>query len=56
MGYNSDRHNRHSIRLCGYDYANVGAYFVTVCLNWRIPKILRGGQIDLQQKGQTRRL
>jgi len=55
MGYNPDRHNRHSIRLRGYDYATVGAYFVTVCLNRRIPKIWRNAQIDFQQKGQTRR-
>jgi REP element-mobilizing transposase RayT len=26
-----DRHNRRSIRLDGYDYAQPGAYFVTVC-------------------------
>jgi len=38
MGYNPARHNRHFIRLRGYDYATIGAYFVTICLNWRIPK------------------
>jgi REP element-mobilizing transposase RayT len=38
MKYNPDLHNRHSIRLQGYDYANAGAYFVTVCLNQRIPE------------------
>ena len=26
-----DGHNRHSIRLSGYDYAQPGAYFVTLC-------------------------
>jgi putative transposase len=26
-----DKHNRRSIRLKGYDYAEPGAYFVTVC-------------------------
>jgi hypothetical protein len=31
MGYNSDLHNRHSIRLQGYDYSGAGAYFVTIC-------------------------
>jgi len=36
MKYNPERHNRHSIRLHGYDYATVGAYFVTICLNQRI--------------------
>ena len=39
MKYNPNRHNRHFIRLRGYDYANIGAYFVTICLNWRIPKM-----------------
>jgi putative transposase len=27
----SERHNRRSIRLQGYDYSSAGAYFVTVC-------------------------
>jgi REP element-mobilizing transposase RayT len=30
-GYNPDLHHRHSIRLQGYDYSKIGAYFVTVC-------------------------
>ena len=34
-------HNRHSIRLRNFDYANAGAYFVTICLNQRIPKLWR---------------
>ena len=50
MGYNPDRHDRHSIRLPGYDYA-AGAYFVTICLNQRIPKIQ-----TLVAKGQPRRV
>lgn len=29
---NSGKHNRHSIRLEGYDYSRVGLYFVTLCL------------------------
>ena len=29
--YNSEKHNRRSIRLKGYDYAQSGAYFVTIC-------------------------
>jgi REP element-mobilizing transposase RayT len=29
--YDPDRHHRRSIRLKGYDYAQAGAYFVTVC-------------------------
>jgi len=34
--YNPEQHNRHSIRLRGYDYAGMGAYFVTICLNGRV--------------------
>ena len=31
MTYNPEIHHRRSIRLPGYDYAQSGAYFVTVC-------------------------
>lgn len=31
MKYNPDKHHRHSIRLKGYDYAQPGAYFITIC-------------------------
>jgi putative transposase len=31
MRFDSDRHHRRSVRLKGYDYAEPGAYFVTVC-------------------------
>jgi len=31
------RHHRRSIRLQGYDYRQVGAYFVTVCTHGREP-------------------
>ncbi|MFQ5474188.1 MAG: hypothetical protein ACE5FA_15060, partial [Dehalococcoidia bacterium] len=31
MRYNPDIHHRRSIRLRDYDYAQAGAYFVTVC-------------------------
>jgi len=31
MTFNPDIHNRHSIRLKNFDYAQAGAYFVTVC-------------------------
>ena len=30
MKYDPSKHRRHSIRLKGYDYAQVGAYFVTI--------------------------
>jgi putative transposase len=29
--YDSNKHNRRSIRLRGYDYRRYGAYFVTIC-------------------------
>ena len=33
--YNPDKHHRRTIRLCGYDYAQEGLYFVTVCCQGR---------------------
>jgi len=33
--HDSDKHNRHSLRLQEYDYTREGAYFVTVCLKDR---------------------
>ncbi len=33
----SPRRNRHSIRLSGYDYAQPGIYFVTICVHNRCP-------------------
>lgn len=35
MPYDSERHHRRSIRLRGYDYAQAGAYFVTMCTDRR---------------------
>jgi putative transposase len=35
MTYNPDKHHRRSIRLKGYDYAQPGAYFVTICVRER---------------------
>jgi REP element-mobilizing transposase RayT len=31
MPYNPLLHNRHSIRLQGYDYSSEGVYFLTIC-------------------------
>lgn len=31
MKYNPDIHHRQSIRLKGYNYRNMGAYFITIC-------------------------
>ncbi len=35
MAYDSERHHRRSIRLRGYDYAQAGAYFVTLVTHGR---------------------
>ena len=37
MGYDPEKHHRRSIRLKGYDYSSLGAYFVTICLQGREP-------------------
>ena len=31
MSFDPERHHRRSVRLPGYDYAQPGAYFVTIC-------------------------
>jgi len=31
MSFDPEKHHRRSVRLKGYDYAQVGAYFVTIC-------------------------
>jgi len=31
MNHDLNKHHRRSIRLKGYDYAQPGAYFVTIC-------------------------
>ena len=31
MKYNPEKHHRRSVRLKGYDYSQVGAYFITIC-------------------------
>ena len=36
MSQDTKRHRRRSVRLPGYDYAQAGAYFVTVCSHDRI--------------------
>jgi hypothetical protein len=35
MTYDPEKHHRRSIHLKGYDYAQPGAYFVTVCVRER---------------------
>ena len=36
MRYDPERHHRRSIRLKGYDYSREGAYFVTICTQYRL--------------------
>ena len=36
MAYNSETHRRRSLRLKGYDYTHVGAYFVTIVTQKRL--------------------
>ena len=36
MPYDPEFHHRRSIRLVGRDYADVGAYFVTICVQDRL--------------------
>jgi REP element-mobilizing transposase RayT len=42
--YDPTKHHRHSIRLAGYDYAQAGVYFVTICTQNR--ECLLGDVID----------
>ena len=35
MRYDPQRHHRRSVRLRQYDYAQAGAYFVTICVQGR---------------------
>ncbi|HWQ11244.1 MAG TPA: transposase [Roseiflexaceae bacterium] len=53
MPYDPNRHRRRSIRLRGYDYAQAGAYFVTICTNVRAPwfGMVSGGAVQLSAPG-----
>ncbi len=35
MKYDPSKHHRRTIRLPGYDYSQVGAYFITICVHNR---------------------
>ena len=53
MHYDPERHHRRSIRLKGYDYAHVGAYFVTICV-WQRECLfgdVAGGVVALSAAG-----
>lgn len=48
MNYNSERHNRKSIRLIGYDFSSKGLYYLTICVQNRL--CLFGNVVDNQLK------
>lgn len=54
MKYDSDKHHRRSIRLKGYDYAQSGAYFITLC-TWQRPSSfgeIMNGEMQLNTYGE----
>ncbi|MBP7798019.1 MAG: hypothetical protein KA072_05265 [Thermoanaerobaculaceae bacterium] len=55
MRYDPERHRRRSIRLKGYDYAQAGIYFVTVCTHQRacLFGTISDGQMRLNAVGQV---
>jgi putative transposase len=54
MSYDPEKHNRHSIRMRGYDYSSPGKYFVTICVQYR--ECLLGnvinGEMNLNDAGR----
>lgn len=54
MKYGTERHNRRSVRLAGYDYAQSGAYFVTVCTQKRASLFgsITNGEMQLNDAGR----
>jgi len=53
MAFNPDFHHRRSIRLKDYDYAQHGAYFITICTRnrERLLGSVQDGQIVLNDVG-----
>jgi putative transposase len=53
MAYDLQKHQRHSIRLKGYDYTRAGAYFVTICAQGRAEIFgnIVNGDMDLNPFG-----
>jgi len=54
MVYDPEKHHRRSIRLKGYDYAQPGAYFVTICVRERGCTLgyVEDGEMVLSDLGQ----
>jgi putative transposase len=58
MTFDPDKHHRRSIRFEGYDYAQPGTYFLTVCTYQRESLLgrIESGQVVLSDAGETARL
>lgn len=54
MKYNPKKHHRRSIRLKGYDYAQAGLYFITICCQHRTPFFgdIKNGEMILNDAGE----
>ena len=54
MEYDPEKHHRPSVRLNGYDYAQPGAYFVTVCTRGRACLFghVLNGEMHLNEAGE----
>ncbi|WP_276954655.1 transposase [Allomeiothermus silvanus] len=53
MSFDPDRRQRRSIRLKGFDYSSIGAYFVTVCVQGRMGLFeLIDGEMHLSPAGE----
>nr|WP_290668227.1 transposase [Ardenticatena sp.] len=54
MPYDPEKHHRRSIRLKGYDYAQPGAYFVTICTQHRacLFGAVVGGEMRVNDAGR----
>jgi len=54
MKYDPEKHHRRSIRLKGYDYAQAGAYFITICCQNRECRFgtIENDQMMLNEYGQ----
>jgi len=54
VGFDPEKHHRRSIRLQGYDYAQPGAYFVTICTRNRECLLgeVANGEMELNPLGE----
>jgi len=54
MKHDPEKHHRRSVRLNGYDYAQPGAYFATVCTHQRECLLgrIKASQVVLSDAGE----